>query len=551
MEKIPFQALLLASGETQKLRPLTERIPSPMVSVLNRPIMAYNLELLGRLGIKRILVSVHAFAGSIEKYFGDGQKWGLSLEYILQRDALGSAGVLYRARRLLQENFIVMPADGIADLEIAQAIRQHVEQRALATVIVQPGSSQGSRALQVDAGGRIRANGRVKTSLPAWTDTGIYLFDPCIVDRVPPRLPFEIHQHLLPKLLAEGIPVQACPLCGYWNPLDTLQDYAAAQEVFFSKALDCEGRSEGELVYRYSSFESHQIAPGVWAGRGIKIHPDTRITPPVSIGHNSWIGRDVELGPGAIIGSNVVIDRGATVRNSIVLDCTYVGKLVNLENRLVNQDQLIDPYTDDSVRVTDPILLGKADPVSVTSGFKRPLSSFLAALLLLISLPLTLALAFLLLLTTGRAFKRVPCWSARPGRRGSPPGQRSTFDLLHFNTRREDGRPSRFGRWVDRWEGQRLPELWNVLKGDLAMVGLKPVLSEAECQIRADWQLEQDEAPAGLSGLWYIQADDDSTLEDGLIADAYYLATRSWAQDWKIFRRTPAAWYQRARGKAK
>ncbi len=90
-----LQALLLATGETQKLTPLTESIPSPMVTILNRPVMAYNLELLGRMGFKHIIVCVHSLANRIEKYFGNGQRWGVSLEYIRQRDALGSAGALH------------------------------------------------------------------------------------------------------------------------------------------------------------------------------------------------------------------------------------------------------------------------------------------------------------------------------------------------------------------------------------------------------------------------------------------------------------------------
>ncbi len=84
------------------------------------------------------------------------------------------------------------------------------------------------------------------------------------------------------------------------------------------------------------------------------MHPGAKIIPLVSIGTNSWIARDAELGPSVVIGSSVVIDQGATVKNSIILDNTYVGKWVHLENRLVNQEQLIDLYTNDYVRVTDP-----------------------------------------------------------------------------------------------------------------------------------------------------------------------------------------------------
>ena len=104
--------------------------------------MAYNLELLGRMGFKHILVSVHSLAHIIETYFGNGQRWGVSLEYLLQRDTLGSAGALRWAKLHLTDPFIVIPADQIADLDISEAIDRHISQRATATVIVQPDSRQ-------------------------------------------------------------------------------------------------------------------------------------------------------------------------------------------------------------------------------------------------------------------------------------------------------------------------------------------------------------------------------------------------------------------------
>ena len=544
-----MQALLLATGETQKLKPVTERIPSPLIPVLNRPVMVYNLELLGRLGFKRILVSVHTLAGGIEKYFGDGQKWGLSLEYVLQRDALGSAGALRWAKRLLQEAFLVMPADIIADVEVDLAIQHHTARQALATVAVQPGSLSSNRKLLEGNGGWIRGISGELPGTQTLTDLGIYIFDPSILDHIPPNLPFDIHLHLLPKLLALGIPVHACLLSGYWNPLETFQDYVNAQHVFLSKALKERFTFEEKLAYRYNSLESRQIARGVLAGRNVRVHPDTRILPPVCIGQNSWLGREVELGPDAIVGSNVLIDRSATVRNSIIFDNTYIGKLVNLENRLVNQDQLIDLSTNENIQVDDAILLSKAGPHFAAAGLKRLLDILLAILFLLISLPVTLTLGVLVLLSTGQVFSRVPCQSSHYRRRKINSGTQGTFYLLHFNTRKKESHLTELGKWLESWEGQRLPELWNVLKGDLALIGLKPVTNATESRIRAAWQLEQASAMPGFTGLWYIQASDINPLEETLIADAYYLATSNWKQDLRILWRTPFVWYRKARDK--
>jgi lipopolysaccharide/colanic/teichoic acid biosynthesis glycosyltransferase len=364
---------------------------------------------------------------------------------------------------------------------------------------------------------------------------------------IPPRQQFDIHQDLLPMLLAKRIQLQACSLPGYCNSLDTLQDYMEAQRVFLTGALKEKNVSEEEVSYRYNSLESRQLSRGLWTGKNVRIHPSAKIMPLVTIGSNSWVGREAELGPNAIIGSNVVIDQGVTIKNSIVLDGTYVGKLVYLDHRLVQQDLLVDPYSDTHIQVNDPVLLGRTNPSFITSGFKRALEFSLALLFLLLSLPVLLSVGILLLFSTGRVFKHVACSSPRLSRRKGHLHQPETFDLLHFNTRKADGRPFRFGRWVESWEGQRLPELLNVLQGNLALVGLKPVVTDAEKRIRESWHMEQKQAQAGFTGQWYLETDERSSLEDSLIADSYYLATASRTRDWKILWGTPAAWFWKRR----
>jgi lipopolysaccharide/colanic/teichoic acid biosynthesis glycosyltransferase len=419
-------------------------------------------------------------------------------------------------------------------MDISQAIRQHISQRAIATVIMQPPPQQVS--------------GRRQDSLP-WIDTGIYIFDPLVLDWIPPHQRFEIRKHLLPTLLARGIQLQACPLQGYWNPLDTFQKYSDAQKMFLTNATREKTEPESKVTYRYNSVESRQLFQGIWAEKNVKIHPNAKIVPLVSIGSNTWIGKDAEVGPNVVIGSGVVIDEGATVQNSTILDNTYVGKLIHVQNRLVNQDQLVDIYTNEHVQVTDPVMLGKTNPGFILSGFKRALDFCLALFILLFILPLILSLGFVLMLTTGRVLTRVPCSSpSLLGRKGHL-GQTKTFDLLNFNTRKADNRPFRFGAWLESWEGQRLPELVNVIRGDLALVGLKPVVTEAEKRIRDAWHLDEERAQAGFTGQWYLHTDEDSPLEDSFIADVYYLAIRSGIQDWRILRSTPAAWFWKVRSR--
>ncbi len=120
-----MKTLLYATGETQKLLPLTEQIVSPMLPILNRPVMDYSIEVLARQRIKQIDISLFNKPGEIEAYFGDGKYRGLKLTYHLQREALGDAGSIRRAFPALDEPVLLMPADILIDLDLEGFLSCH------------------------------------------------------------------------------------------------------------------------------------------------------------------------------------------------------------------------------------------------------------------------------------------------------------------------------------------------------------------------------------------------------------------------------------------
>ena len=122
------------------------------------------------------------------------------------------------------------------------------------------------------------------------------------------------------------------------------------------------------------------------------------------------------------------------------------------------------------------------------------------------------------------------------------------FNLLHFETRRPDGSTTTIGRWLERWEWSRFPELWNVVRGDLRWVGVKPLTSQEAAQVTEEWQTRRFTCASGVTGLWYVQTGIAGDLDGVLVADAYYIATRSLREDARLWWRTPAAWARRLRG---
>jgi lipopolysaccharide/colanic/teichoic acid biosynthesis glycosyltransferase len=96
-------------------------------------------------------------------------------------------------------------------------------------------------------------------------------------------------------------------------------------------------------------------------------------------------------------------------------------------------------------------------------------------------------------------------------------------------------------------ELHRLPELWNLVKGDLQLVGVKPLTPEETGRLNEQWQQPRHEQRPGLTGLWYVNTRPDSDLDEIVVADIYYMATQSWREDLNILWKTPASWIKRIR----
>jgi NDP-sugar pyrophosphorylase family protein/lipopolysaccharide/colanic/teichoic acid biosynthesis glycosyltransferase len=547
-----MQALLLATDERRALPPLTETLPGPLVPIIDRPVMATSIEVLARAGQKKILVSLFDRGGQIASYFGDGRRWGVEITYLTQRQALGSAGALRFAGGLLSESFLVLPGGALIDLDIEAALSFHRAHGGLVTAIVHGAPWGGAAQLRVAPDGHVLGPTEDAAEACTMSVTGAYIFEPGALAYIPRGEYADIVGNMLPAMLAAGEQIHCYTMRGYWNPLEGVVAFQEAQEVYLYSAYrqrtpeqDVGGPAE---TVRFPTLEGRAVAPGIWVGHNHSIHPSVRIAAPTYIGANSWIGREVELGPCTVIGPNVVIDEEATVSGSTVLGHTYVGRLVHISGRVVTASTLSDVQTGEATRVVDPFLIGSVNAPSGGRGAINRAASAITALALLALLSPVMALVGLLsLLATGGVIVREP----RLGQRSKDSAALRVFRITRFRTRRASGDLPALGRLLERWELHRLPELVNVLRGEMALVGVKPLTPEEAAELTEEWQQRRHERPAGFTGLWYLQTSQESPLDAVIVADVYYAATRTWRGDVSYLLRTPGAWLRRARARRK
>jgi len=345
-----MKAMILAAGKGTRVRPITYTIPKPMIPILQKPVMEFLLELLRQHGFDQIMVNVSHLAHEIEGYFRDGQRFGVQIAYSfegyidqngeLQGKAIGSAGGMRRIQDFspfFDDTFVVLCGDALIDLDLTAAVKWHKEKGSIATIITKtvPLEEVSSYGVVVtDEDGKIKAfqeKPRVEDALSTNINTGIYIFEPEVLDYIPSETEFDIGGQLFPKLVEIGAPFYAIPMDFEWVDIGKVPDYWHAIRAVLS----------GEV--KNVQIPGREIAPGVYAGLNVAVNLDkVNIQGPVYIGGMTHIEDGATIIGPTMIGPNCWICSGAIVKDSVIFDYSRLGSGVRLENKLVYGRYCVD-----------------------------------------------------------------------------------------------------------------------------------------------------------------------------------------------------------------
>jgi NDP-sugar pyrophosphorylase family protein len=198
-----MQVVILAGGLGTRLRPITEKIPKPMVPVRNEPFLHWQLLDLKQQGYRRVLLLVAYLGEQIEAHFGDGRKWGLEIEYAYEPEPLGTGGALKNALPKLDEKFILLNGDSFLHaplgameecLGTAEAVVSTYDNRVATPVIPNLKVREGLVIDYKKDAGREQGFDRI--------DSGVYLLKRDLVARYPDER-FMLAD-LWPPLIARG-----------------------------------------------------------------------------------------------------------------------------------------------------------------------------------------------------------------------------------------------------------------------------------------------------------------------------------------------------------
>ncbi|MBX3278889.1 MAG: NDP-sugar synthase [Acidobacteria bacterium] len=215
-----MQALILAGGKGTKLRPLTIHTPKPVVPVVNRPFLLYQVDLLKRAGIKDIILSLSYQPGKIEEILADGQDFGVRIRYAHEPLPLGTAGAYRNASEFIDRTAVVLNGDILTSLDLNSAISFHQEKNSAATIVATPVENPaGFGLVETDADGRVikfREKPRPEEITVNTVNAGLYILEPEILQYIPEDESCSFETNLFPKLLEIGAPFYSYIWDGYW-----------------------------------------------------------------------------------------------------------------------------------------------------------------------------------------------------------------------------------------------------------------------------------------------------------------------------------------------
>ncbi len=233
-----MKAMILAAGLGTRLRPLTLTRPKPLVEVAGRPLIAYNLLLLRRHGIRDVIINLHHCGELVRTTLGDGSTYGLHITYSPEDPLLDTGGAIKNVEPALrgEEDFLILNGDTVIDLPLDQLLAAHTARRATATLVLRRDPQQARYGvIEVDAHDRIRRFlGRPESIAEPVTPlmfAGAHVLSHRVFAYMPGVRSFSITRETYPAMLAAGEPLYGMRYQGFWQVIDTAGDLARADSA--------------------------------------------------------------------------------------------------------------------------------------------------------------------------------------------------------------------------------------------------------------------------------------------------------------------------------
>jgi len=312
-------AILLVGGFGTRLMPLTKNTPKPMLTVAGIPVTEHQLNMAKSAGITQIVLATSYLSELFTPYFGDGSKWGMHIQYAVEKTPLGTGGAIRNASKLINssESIVILNGDVLSSHNLSEQIRQHEEHDADVTLhltTVEDARAYGS--VPTDSNGRVTAFlEKMENPVTNQINAGCYVFNPRVLESIALDTVVSVERETFPALVASGAAVFGYLESSYWVDIGTPQALMNAST---------------EIVKRQGDF---LVMPGS------KVDPTARLTGGTSIAGNCQISAGAMI-ESSIIESDCSIGSNAQISSSYVSKGTRVKDGAKIIGSFVTNDEI-------------------------------------------------------------------------------------------------------------------------------------------------------------------------------------------------------------------
>jgi mannose-1-phosphate guanylyltransferase len=319
--------MVLCAGFGTRLRPLTDKVPKPLVPLCGVPLLRYNFALLKNAGVREIVINTHHLGPTMARgALAIASELDLDLQVSREeKQILGTGGGVRRAQAMLGAGtFLLMNGDMIFDLDLAAALADHRKAGAVATMVLAPyprGATYG--AVEVDAQMNVRRiagrGAQPEPSLSKLHFTGVHVLEPELIARLPSEGESDINRTAYVRAIHDGARVHGFLQQGYWGDLGAPRSLLRAHLDVLEKRIPLQRfRPEAD------PFDGcEERTPGVF------VHPTAQVeaplAAPVLIQAGAVVAPGAVVGAGVTIGAKARIDAGAHLERAVVWERTHVA----------------------------------------------------------------------------------------------------------------------------------------------------------------------------------------------------------------------------------
>lgn len=318
-----MKAVIFASCEGERLRPLTCNIPKARIDILGKPLIFYILDELLQLNISEVLLVLGYKATEIESLFPDNIYKGMQVSFIIEDENSKDAALVKNAVYESDDTLLIITEPSYFEFDLSEALSRHITNKNDATIIAK-------RVLDPREYGVLSLNENSEVieivEKPNWSDAfsdvancGIYYLNKSILDEIPESRRCDFSKDVFPLAIEKNFKVGAYLSEEYWCEIQDIDSYKSLQFDILNKKTKKHPPFVAESVFTKTAVPSGNFV----------------IVPPVFLGDNVQLESGAVIGPFAIIGDGSLVSKGSKIRESILGKSVYTSSGCNVNGAII------------------------------------------------------------------------------------------------------------------------------------------------------------------------------------------------------------------------